>query len=35
MARADITAVRAFGPSLESDAICQLQLKMHINNNKD
>ena len=33
MNRSDITAVRAVGPSMDSDAICQLQLKTHINNN--
>ena len=30
---ADVTAVRIFGPSMDGDAICQMQLKMHINNN--
>jgi uncharacterized repeat protein (TIGR01451 family) len=33
IARGDITAVRIFGPNIEADGICQLQLKMHIQNN--
>ncbi|MCD5389813.1 MAG: peptidoglycan-binding protein [Candidatus Pacebacteria bacterium] len=33
MTKSDVTAVRAFGPALAADAICQLQLKIDVNNN--
>ena len=29
----DVTAVRIIGPTMDADAICQVQVKMHINDN--